>query len=186
MHALRGEKLKALELRKAGASYSQIRKTVRVSKSSLSLWLHDMPLSKKRLGELQGFNEARIEKYRETRRKTREARRANVRKVAKKDIGSLSKRDLFLAGLFLYWGGGWQDQGSVHHSFKYRPRDALIFHAVAEIAQGAQKSCACSCSLICGYGRAERADVLGENSYIAVEFVSEAVHKEIKSSRSYL
>lgn len=106
MLALHEEKLKALYLRKEGASYSQIRKVVKVSKSSLSLWLHDMPLSKKRLSELQGFNEARIEKYRETRRKTRETRRAKVREIAKKDIGSLSKRELFLAGLFLYWGEG--------------------------------------------------------------------------------
>ena len=106
MHALREEKLKAIRLRKEGASYSQIRKEVKVSKGSLSLWLRDMPLSKKRLGELQGSNAVRIEKYRETRRRTRECRWAKVREVAKKDIGSLSKRELLLTGLFLYWGEG--------------------------------------------------------------------------------
>jgi len=106
MHALRKEKLKAIRLRKEGASYSQIRKEIKVSKSSLSLWLCNMPLSKKRLGELQGFNAVRIEKYRETRRRTREARWARVRETARKDIGSLSKRELFLTGLFLYWGEG--------------------------------------------------------------------------------
>ena len=106
MLALREEKLKAIRLRKNGASYSQIRKEVKVSKSSLSLWLHDMPLSEKRLGELQGFNAGRIEKYRETRRRTREARWTKVRETAKKDIGLLNKRELFIAGLFLYWGEG--------------------------------------------------------------------------------
>jgi len=106
MRALRKEKLTAIRMRKEGASYSQIRKKVKVSKSSLSLWLQNMPLSEKRLGELQGFNAVRIEKYRETRRRTREARWAKVRETAKKDIGSLSRRELFLAGLFLYWGEG--------------------------------------------------------------------------------
>lgn len=106
MHALRKEKLKAIRLRKKGASYSQIRGEIKVSKSSLSLWLSGMPLSEKRLKELQGFNAVRIEKYRETRRKTRETRWAKVREVAKKSIGSLSRRELFLAGLFLYWGEG--------------------------------------------------------------------------------
>ena len=106
MLALRKDKLKAIRLRKGGASYSQIRKEIKVSKSSLSLWLRDMPLPEKRLRELQGFNAARIEKYRETRRRTRETRWAKVRETAKKDIGSLSKRELFLTGLFLYWGEG--------------------------------------------------------------------------------
>lgn len=106
MLALRTEKLKAIRLRKGGASYSQIRKAVKVSKSSLSLWLRGMPLSKERLRNLQGFNAIRIEKYRETRRRTREARWAKVRETAGKDIGSLNKRELFLAGLFLYWGEG--------------------------------------------------------------------------------
>lgn len=106
MRALRKEKLKAIRLRKGGASYNQIRKEIKVSKSSLSLWLHNMPLSEKRLRELQGFNAVRIEKYRETRRRTREARWAKVRETAKKDIGLLNKRELFLAGLFLYWGEG--------------------------------------------------------------------------------
>jgi len=106
MRALREEKLKAIHLRKEGASYSQIRKEIKVSKGSLSLWLHNMPLSEKRLGELQGSNAVRIEKYRETRRRTRETRWAKVREVAKKDIGSLSKRELLLVGLFLYWGEG--------------------------------------------------------------------------------
>jgi len=95
-----------MRLRKKGASYSQIREKLKVSKSSLSLWLRNMPLSEERLKELQGFNTVRIEKYRETRRRTREARWAKVREIAKKDIGSLSKRELFLTGLFLYWGEG--------------------------------------------------------------------------------
>ena len=106
MRALRKEKLRAIRLRKKGASYSQIRRELTVSKSTLSLWLRGMPLSAKRLTELQGSNAVRIEKYRETRRKTREARWAEVRETAKKDIGLLNKRELLLAGLFLYWGEG--------------------------------------------------------------------------------
>jgi hypothetical protein len=106
MRALRKEKLQAIRLRKNGASYSQIRQRLTVSKSTLSLWLHNMPLSVKRLKELQGSNAIRIEKYRETRRKTRETRWTRVRESAKKDIGRLNNRELLLTGLFLYWGEG--------------------------------------------------------------------------------
>ena len=39
------EKIKAINLRKAGKSYGEIRKKIKVSKSSLSLWLKDIKLS---------------------------------------------------------------------------------------------------------------------------------------------
>ena len=66
------EREKALALRKQEMSYSQIKEILSVSKSTLSGWLKDFPLSKKRINALRGKNEKRIERYRETRRKTKE------------------------------------------------------------------------------------------------------------------
>ncbi len=93
-------------MRLAGASYSQIKTRIPVSKSSLSLWLRDMPLSEARVRELRDFSATRIERYRETRRRTREDRWALVRLKATRDIGLLNERELLLTGLFLYWGEG--------------------------------------------------------------------------------
>lgn len=104
--ALREKKSEAIRMRKEGASYSQIKEKLKVSKSSLSLWLHDMPLPEKRLRELRDWNAIRIERFQNTMRGKREARWAEVRKRAAKDMGLLSKRDIFIAGLFLYWGEG--------------------------------------------------------------------------------
>ncbi|MFA6415065.1 MAG: hypothetical protein WC217_01040 [Candidatus Paceibacterota bacterium] len=104
--ALHEEKVEAIRMRKEGASYSQIKEKLKVSKSSLSLWLHDMPLSEKRLRELRDWNAVRIERFSNTMRHKRESRWAEVRKHAAKDIGKLSKRELLIAGLFLYWGEG--------------------------------------------------------------------------------
>ena len=50
-------KQKAIELRKRGFSYSHIRKEVKVSKSTLSIWLAGMPLSRERINELRGEND---------------------------------------------------------------------------------------------------------------------------------
>ncbi len=100
------EKELAIKLRKSGESYNRIRKTIGVSKGTLSLWLRDMPLSKKRIRELRDWNEVRIERYRETRRRTRDALLTEIYKEEKKLIMPLSNRDLFIAGLFLYWGEG--------------------------------------------------------------------------------
>lgn len=104
--ALREKKSEAIRMRKEGASYSQIKDKLKVSKSSLSLWLHDMPLPEKRLRELRDWNAVRIERFSNTMRRKREDRWAEVRKRAKKDMGSLSRRELLIAGLFLYWGEG--------------------------------------------------------------------------------
>lgn len=100
------EKEEAIRLRLAGESYSRIKKIIGVSKGTLSLWLGNMPLSQDRIKELRDWNEVRIERYRETRRKKRDAIIAQVYKSERKKILPLSPRDIFIAGLFLYWGEG--------------------------------------------------------------------------------
>ena len=104
--ALREKKSEAIRMRKEGASYSQIKEKIKVSKSSLSLWLHSMPLPEKRLRELRDWSAVRIEKFQNTMRGKREKRWATVRKSAVEDIKKLSKREILIAGLFLYWGEG--------------------------------------------------------------------------------
>lgn len=100
------DKIKAIGLRKGGMSYSQIREELNINKSTLSGWLSDMSLSKKRIRELGSHNPMRIERYRNTMKLKKDARLNLIYNKVSKDIGKLSKRDLFLAGLFLYWGEG--------------------------------------------------------------------------------
>lgn len=104
--AIKDKREKAVALRKQEMSYSQIKKILGVSKGSLSFWLKNYPLSQKRISELRDNNEKRIERYRETRRKTKEDRLQKTYKTQKKLVFPLSKRDIFVAGLFLYWGEG--------------------------------------------------------------------------------
>ncbi len=104
--AKREQKNLAIKLRKEGKSYSQIKELVCVSKGTLSDWLKDYPLSKKQLVGLRDKNPKRIENYRKTCANRRKAVLKSAYEKAKIDIGKLSKRDLFIAGLFLYWGEG--------------------------------------------------------------------------------
>ena len=106
--ARRKDKGKAIKLRLKGMSYSQIKQKLGLSKSTLSGWLADYPLSPERIRELRDLNPRRIENFRNTMRKKREERLIEVYKKVKKDIGKLSKRELFLCGLFLYWGEGYK------------------------------------------------------------------------------
>jgi hypothetical protein len=104
----------ALELRRLGKSYSQIRQELGVSKSTLSVWLREYPLSKEQIRLLSHISETRIEKYRQTMRAKREKKLLNYYNEAKETILPLSERELFLGGLFLYWGeGGKTERGLI-------------------------------------------------------------------------
>lgn len=96
----------ALKLRKQGQSYSQIKGALGISKSTLSYWLQDYPLSKKRIQELRDWNEGRIEKFRQTMRRKREERLQKIYDEEKKRLLPLTKKELLVAGLCLYWGEG--------------------------------------------------------------------------------
>lgn len=108
-------KNKVIKLREQGKSYSQIKDLLGVSKSTLSSWISDMPLSKKQIDRLRGRNPIRIEKFRNTMRKKKDARLSNVYEKVSLNIGNLSTREKFIAGFFLYWaeGGKTMDARSV-------------------------------------------------------------------------
>jgi len=95
---------KAIALRKEGMSYSQIKAELGISKSTLSGWLRDMPLSKSRINALQKSDEV-IEKIRQTKRNKKMARRQAVYEKVAEDIVS-SKNIDFVTGFYLYWGEG--------------------------------------------------------------------------------
>jgi len=97
---------RAIILRKNGKSYSQIKKILKVSKSTLSSWLKDFPLSEERIRELRDHNEQRIENYCRTRQRKKEERLNNCFNEVKKGLFPIKGRELYLAGLFLYWGEG--------------------------------------------------------------------------------
>lgn len=100
------DKKKAIEMRKLGKSYSQIKDELGISKSTLSYWLKNYPLKSKDLKRLRDNNPKRIESFRKTMADKRQERLEVVYSQARYDIKKLSKRDIFIAGLFLYWGEG--------------------------------------------------------------------------------
>ncbi len=104
--ARRADKEKALKLRALGWSYSQIKAELGVSKSTLSVWLVDFPLSEERIRELRDHSHIRIEKSRVTKALKREARLDSAYKKVSKSIGKLTQKEIEMCGLFLYWAEG--------------------------------------------------------------------------------
>ena len=102
------EKKKALVLRKRGESLKSIASQLGVSKSSVSIWVRDVPLSMEQLKFLgqKGFTSEAIEKRRTTRNANEKIKRDKVMQEGAKNIRALSKNDLRIIGLCLYWGEG--------------------------------------------------------------------------------
>lgn len=104
--AKRKERDSAVAMRLEGKSYSEIKRIVQVSKSTLSRWLKDMPLPEERVRSLRDWSEKRIERCRNTKAEKRRVEFEHSLKSVETNIGPLSERELLLAGTFLYWGEG--------------------------------------------------------------------------------
>src|ERR1022692_4857054 len=98
---------KARALRGQGLAYNQIAAELGVSKSSVSLWVRDLPWP-----ERLSYEECRkrsaegSRRYWEAERPVREARREAVRAAAAAEIGPLTSREILIAGAIAYWCEG--------------------------------------------------------------------------------
>jgi transcriptional regulator with XRE-family HTH domain len=98
---------KARELRKQGLDYEEIVAELGVSKSSVSLWVRDLP----RPAGLS-YEECRkrsadgVRRYWEAERPMREAEREAISAAAAAQIGQLNNREILIAGAVAYWCEG--------------------------------------------------------------------------------
>ena len=95
---------KAVALRKEGYSYTAISQKINVAKSTLSDWLSGVDYSPNK-ETLERIGKARIASNASKRRIKLESI-SSAKSQAETDIGSVSKRDLFMLGLGLYLGEG--------------------------------------------------------------------------------
>ncbi|MFF9776212.1 hypothetical protein ACF1HJ_21440 [Streptomyces sp. NPDC013978] len=101
-------KARARDLRLQGWTYDQIQLELGCSKSSISLWVRDLPKPERRAPQEQARLAAR--KRWEHELAIRDERRQHTKEVARQAIGDLSPRELFLVGVGLYWAEGSKDK----------------------------------------------------------------------------
>jgi hypothetical protein len=93
---------RARELRTQGLSYNEIVAQLGVSKSSVSLWVRDLPCPER---FRYVHNERRVEglrKYNEA----RSARHASESEAAATELGKLTDREILIGGAIAYWCEG--------------------------------------------------------------------------------
>ncbi len=97
---------KAIAMRKEGRSYQEIRDVVGVSKSTLSLWLRDIPLTDEQQRALDLRSPEGASRRARAIRASAAQRRARIQAEARAQIAELSESELFVAGVALYWAEG--------------------------------------------------------------------------------
>jgi transposase len=96
----------AVAMRAEGRSYREIREVVGVSKSALSLWLRDVPLTEDQKLALALRSPAAASRRARAIRATAAQRRARIQADARAQVAELSESELFVAGVVAYWAEG--------------------------------------------------------------------------------
>ncbi|MCX4990394.1 MULTISPECIES: hypothetical protein [unclassified Streptomyces] len=109
---------RARELRGQGWTYNEIQTELGCSKSSVSLWVRDLPRPAPRCTPEE--QRARMNAGLARLRAEQDQEREKTKRQAAESIGELSDRELFMAGVALYWAEG-------QKSKPYQRRESVVF-----------------------------------------------------------
>lgn len=111
------ERLRALQLRKEGKSIKEIAKSLGVSVGSVSTWVRSVVLTDQQIELLSQRSTdpyyGRKKEYLNKLKKRHENKVAKLHKEGLRNVGNLSKREIFLIGSALYWGEGFKKDRQV-------------------------------------------------------------------------
>jgi hypothetical protein len=114
-------RVQARELRGRGMDYEEIAAALGVAKSSVSLWVRDLPVpARLSSAECRQRSAEGTRRYWAAERPARQARRAAVRDAAAAQIGGLTDREFLIAGAIAYWCEGAKSK-------PHRRSDRVIF-----------------------------------------------------------
>ncbi|WP_405881929.1 hypothetical protein OG762_26825 [Streptomyces sp. NBC_01136] len=109
---------KARELRLQGWTYDQIQVGLGCSKSSISLWVRDLPRPERKRTPEEAS--AIAKRGWEATLRRREEERQQTKKASVREIGTMSDRELFILGVGLYWAEGSKAK-------PHRPQERVTF-----------------------------------------------------------
>lgn len=109
---------KARELRLQGMTYDQIQVELGCSKSSISLWVRDLPKPERRRSREESSAIGR--RGWEATLQRRDVERQAQKRRAADEVGAMTDRELFLLGVGLYWAEGTKSK-------PYRTQERVTF-----------------------------------------------------------
>lgn len=111
---MRQDRNLALKLRLEGNSYSQIEQKLNVPKSTLSSWFSGLQLSEvlthkiRTRGQTKAINALVTRNQKQTNLAVRRAAEGRIK--SRVSLGGMSRRDILIAGIALYWAEGYKKQ----------------------------------------------------------------------------
>lgn len=108
------QKIQAVDLRKRGLTYSEILKVIPIAKSTLSLWLKSVKLTKQQIHQISTKKLLSAHRGGQIRRDQRLQITNEIKNKAKLEIGNISYKNLWLIGTMLYWAEGAKDRIDRH------------------------------------------------------------------------
>ncbi|OGM74333.1 hypothetical protein A2382_02895 [Candidatus Woesebacteria bacterium RIFOXYB1_FULL_38_16] len=117
------ERNNAIELRKVGHSYNEILKKVNVSKSTLSLWLKNVNLSKQSKIILRSKLDHAQKLGAQIRHRQRIEKVARIELDSISEISDVNANELFLMGVMLYWGEGSKQKSNISQRVEFSNSD---------------------------------------------------------------
>lgn len=106
-------KNKAKSLRRNGYTVRDIAKKLGISFSTVSFWCRDIKLSRSVINKMKFVKKSRsikgLLRYSEKRREQRIENVILQKNIGAKMVGNLSRRDIIMIGLGLYWGEGYKE-----------------------------------------------------------------------------
>jgi transposase len=103
-------RVRARELRSEGRFYPEIAAELGVSKSSVSLWVRDLPRPKPDYASRPQCSADALARMNAARSQRAEAKRREQKLTARAQVSGVSERELLLLGTALYWAEGSKDK----------------------------------------------------------------------------
>lgn len=125
-------KEKVRKLRSEGLGLNQISKAANVPKSTIRLWISDIRLTEEQKIKLnnraiQALQKGRV-KAQEINKSKRIEKENLLLKIGKKEIGYLSKKELLIAGVALYWAEGFKNKHEKRLGFCNSDPQMILFY----------------------------------------------------------
>ena len=94
-----------IDMRKRGFSYSEIQNSIHIPKSTIAYWLQGIKLTSSQTERLKNKRLETIRANSEKRKLKTQELIKKIKESSAKDINKISKRELWLMGIVLYWRG---------------------------------------------------------------------------------
>src|SRR6266567_5167104 len=107
------EKVRALRFEQ-GLSLGQIQKIIKIPKTTIHLWMKDVPLSAKQKEKIKSEALLLLQSGRMRAQRIQKGKKMAKENLlvsrGKNDVGILNEKELFIAGIALYWAEGFKNR----------------------------------------------------------------------------